>query len=89
MEPIRWMRRGCSTNGVAYREFSMGEKSAVLISGILGLNDGYVSDGHNGANFYALSVGLERNITDDFVISCHGMQSLPLIVILPLMGMSS
>ena len=46
-----------------------------MVSGILGLNDGYVSDGHNGANFYALSVGLERNITDDFVISCHGMQS--------------
>ena len=59
----------------SYREFSLGEKSAVLISGILGLNDGYVSDGHDGANFYALSVGLERNITDNFLISCHGMQS--------------
>ena len=60
----------------SYREFSLGEKSAVLISGILGLNDGYVSDGHDGANFNALSVGLERNITDNFLISCHGMQSL-------------
>ena len=58
-----------------YREFSISDKSGAVVSGILGLNDGYVSDGHNGANFYALSVGLERNITDNFVISCHGMQS--------------
>ena len=43
-----------------YREFSLAEQSTGLISGILGMNDGYVSDGHNGANFYAFSFGLER-----------------------------
>ena len=58
-----------------YREFATSDKSSAMVSGILGLNDGYVSDGHNGANFYALSVGLERNVTDELVISCHGMQS--------------
>ena len=58
-----------------YREFSISDKLGATVSGVLGLNDGYVSDGHDGANFYALSVCLERNITDDFVISCHGMQS--------------
>jgi hypothetical protein len=57
------------------REFSISDKLSAVVSGILGLNDGYVSDGHNGANFYALSVGLERNITDVIVISLHGMQS--------------
>ena len=43
-----------------YREFSITDQSALLVSGLLGLNDGYVSDGHDGANFYALSVGVER-----------------------------
>ena len=58
-----------------YREFSLSDQLAAEVSGVLGLNNGYVSDGHNGANFYALSVGVEQKITDGFVISCHGMQS--------------
>ena len=58
-----------------YREFSISDKLTAKVSGVLGLNDGYVSDGHNGANFYALSVGAEHKIADDFVISCHGMQN--------------
>jgi len=69
-----------------YREFSLSDKSNAVLSGILGLNDGYVSDGHNGANFYALSVGLERNLTDHFVISCHGMQSFAIDRHLNLVG---
>jgi len=69
-----------------YREFSISDKSVAVLSGILGLNDDYVSDGHRGANFYALSVGLERNLTDHFVISCHGMQSFAIDRHLNLVG---
>ena len=69
-----------------YREFSVSDKSNAVLSGILGLNDGYVSDGHNGANFYAMSVGLDRNLTDHFVISCHGMQSFAIDRHLNLVG---
>lgn len=58
-----------------YREFSLAEQSTGLISGILGMNDGYVSDGHNGANFYAFSFGLEREITEELLVFGHGMQS--------------
>ena len=57
------------------QEFSLAEQSTGLISGILGMNDGYVSDGHNGANFYAFSFGLEREITEELLVFGHGMQS--------------
>ena len=66
---------GMFYEGSTYREFSISDKLGATVSGILGLNDGYVSDGHNGANFYALSLGAEHKIADDFVISCHGMQN--------------
>ena len=67
-------------NGAFYewntiREFSLNEKSTVFLSGLLGLNDGYVSDGHDGANFYALSVGMDRKVTGHFEIFGHGMQN--------------
>ena len=55
-----------------YREFSLSEKSELFVSGILGLNEGYVSDGHDGANFYAISIGIDRRITNNFVVFGHG-----------------
>jgi hypothetical protein len=58
-----------------YREFSLSEKSELFVSGLLGLNEGYVSDGHDGANFYAISIGIDRKITNNFVVFGHGMQS--------------
>ena len=58
-----------------YHEFSIGEKSATLITGTLGLNDGYVSDGNDGANFYALSAQVDRKLSDNYLVFCHVMQS--------------
>ena len=58
-----------------YHEFSIGEKSAALITGTLGLNDGYVSDGNDGANFYALSAQVDRKLSDNYLVFCHVMQS--------------
>ena len=58
-----------------YHEFSLGEKSAALITGMLGLNDGYVSDGNDGANFYALSAEVDRKLSENYLVFCHVMQS--------------
>lgn len=58
-----------------YREFELNENSTALISGVLGINDGYVSDGHDGANFYALSLGIERSLRRNLSVFGHGMQS--------------
>ena len=58
-----------------YHEFSIGEKSAALITGTLGLNDGYVSDGNDGANFYALSAQVDRKLSNNYLVFCHVMQS--------------
>ena len=58
-----------------YREFTLNSTSSVMLSGTLGLNDDYVSDGHNGVNFYALSVGIEKEFREDLSVFGHGMQS--------------
>lgn len=69
-----------------YREFSLNDNSSMTLSATLGLNDDYVSDGHNGANFYALSVGIEKEILEDLSFFGHGMQSFAIDRDLSLMG---
>ncbi len=58
-----------------HRDFSISQRSTALFSGILGLNDGYVSDGHDGANFCALRVGVDGKFGENFLLFAHGMQS--------------
>ena len=55
----------------AVREFEITNRMNIGLSGILGINQGYVSDGHDGANHLALRFAAEYEITDAFSISAH------------------
>lgn len=57
------------------KEFSPSEEFQLSASGILGWNDGYVSDGHDQMNFFALRTGAERELTESFSFVFHGTQS--------------
>ena len=57
------------------KEFSPSEEFQLSASGIFGWNDGYVSDGHDGLNFFALRAGAERELTKSFSFVVHGTQS--------------
>ena len=45
------------------------------VSGIFGVNQGYVPDGHDGANHLALRTGAELAITESFAITAHATYS--------------
>lgn len=59
----------------ASREFALSEQLTLNISTPFGINQGYVSDGHNGANFIALRLDLEYAISDSCFLSAHATQS--------------
>ena len=58
------------------REFSLNETLELSLSGILGWNEGYVSDGHDGLNFFALRTGAKANLSEKLSLVAHGTQSL-------------
>jgi hypothetical protein len=55
----------------AGREFSITDRLALNFSVPFGINQGYVADGHDGANNIALRVGLEFALTDSISITAH------------------
>ena len=57
------------------KEFNPSEEFQLSVSGIFGWNDGYVSDGHDQLNFFALRTGAERELTKSFSFVVHGTQS--------------
>ena len=50
------------------KEFNPSEEFQLSVSGIFGWNEGYVSDGHDQLNFFALGTGAERELTEKFFI---------------------
>ncbi len=57
------------------RAFVVSDELTVQASGILGVNQGYVSDGHDGANHFALRMGSEYAISESLAITFHVAQS--------------
>jgi len=58
------------------KEFNPSETLELSLSGILGWNEGYVSDGHDGLNFFALRTGAKANLSEKLSLVAHGTQSL-------------
>ena len=50
------------------REIPITDQLAANLSGVFGVNQGYVSDGHDGANHFALRLGLEYAVSDSVSI---------------------
>lgn len=57
------------------REVELTEQLSLGVDGIFGMNQGYVSDGHDGANHFALRVGLEYALTDSWPLAAHSVYS--------------
>jgi hypothetical protein len=53
------------------REFEITEPFSVSLSSIFGINQGYVSDGHDGANHFALQFGYEYALTESLSFIAH------------------
>lgn len=48
---------------------------ALHLAGIFGVNQGYVSDGHDGANHVALHMNAEYALTDSWMLTVHAAHS--------------
>ena len=57
------------------REFHLQEDLDISFSGTFGWNGGYVSDGHNGLNFFSLGSGAKKILSERFSLAGHGVYS--------------
>lgn len=57
------------------RGWELSEKLGVDLSAVFGVNQGYVADGHDGANHVALSISLSYALTQHLSVVAHGTQS--------------
>ena len=55
----------------AGREFEITDDLAINVSVPFGINQGYVADGHDGANNIAMRLGLRFALTDSISITAH------------------
>lgn len=53
------------------REFEITDRFTLHLSGVFGLNLGYVPDGHDGPNHIALRLGAEHALTDSVSLTAH------------------
>ncbi|MCX6865046.1 MAG: hypothetical protein NTV46_02280 [Verrucomicrobia bacterium] len=59
----------------ATREFSITDELSINLSGLFGINQGYVCDGHDGANHAALRLGIGLALSDSLSIMAHATYS--------------
>ncbi len=57
------------------REFEVNEKITVSGGATFGVNQGYIADGHDGANHLALHVGLGYQLTESLSLNAHAAYS--------------
>lgn len=57
------------------REFAITERLALFGSCVFGMNQGYVSDGHDGANHIALQAGISYAVCENILLTSHGTYS--------------
>lgn len=62
---------GCFAEISVAREFLVSEKLSLHLSGVFGVNQGYVSDGHDGANHFALRLGVEYALSESLSLTAH------------------
>ncbi len=59
----------------AGRELPITEQLSLSLTSPFGINQGYVADGHDGANHFALRLGLEYVIANSVSVTAHATQS--------------
>jgi hypothetical protein len=58
-----------------HREFGLAENLRLVPAIVFGVNQGYVADGHDGANHLALRLGAEYSLNDSVTLTAHLSQS--------------
>lgn len=53
------------------RDFEVSDSLTASLSSAFGINQGYIPDGHDGANHFALSAGIEYAVTQSFAITAY------------------
>lgn len=66
---------GCFILISAGREIPITDRLSLNLSVPFGINQGYVADGHDGANNIALRLGLEFALTDSISVTAHNTYS--------------
>lgn len=59
----------------AGRDFKITDPFSISFTTLFGINQGYVADGHDGANHLALRFGMEYALTDHLSAIAHATQS--------------
>ena len=54
-----------------FRELQLSDQWSLEAAGVFGVNQGYVSDGHDGANHFALGLSTEYALTEEYSILSH------------------
>jgi len=57
------------------REILTSEQLSLCLVGLLGINEGYVTDGHDGANHLAVSLQMDIPIWDQLLVNLHSTYS--------------
>ena len=57
---------------------SVTEEFELEYTGVLGWNEGFVSDGHDGLNHFSLGVSTGKEISSFAAISLHAVQTWPI-----------
>ncbi len=57
------------------REFQVSEALSLTPSGVLGLNHGFISDGHDGANHFGLRLGARYALSESMALTGHAAYS--------------
>lgn len=62
---------GFFAEATASREWQLDDKWSASFSAVFGMNQGYVADGHDGANHLAASIGLSRALSESLSLNIH------------------
>ena len=57
------------------REFALSQKFKVSLGGVLGVNQGYIADGHDGVNHIAALLETHYQLTDSMTLDIHAGQT--------------
>ncbi len=59
------------------QSFEIAEELSLTNALSMGINQGYLAEGHNGINHIALRSGLDYALSENVTMTIHGVYSLP------------
>lgn len=63
---------GHFVEGTVSRSWELSQTTSLELAGAVGMNQGYIADGHDGANHASLRLGLSRELGESITLHVHG-----------------